>query len=191
MYIFKRTYPKSGSYGAVSASVIEKYNKDLPPYLLSVWEQDGWAHYHDGFFSLCNPDTFNPILSLFMPELKGLNVFMRTAFGGMIFMDTKPLQLDPAKEGWKKVNYYDPIFRQIIPLGDDLQMVLDYWLTTDSLCAAYLHSTLYVQVRKRLDMPKKDECYGFVPALALGGDMNPDQLEIAKLKEHMTLLSNL
>ena len=43
--------------------------------------------------------------------------------------------------------------------------------------------------RARLDEPAFDECFGYVPLLALGGPETADHLEKVKLREHIALIS--
>ena len=44
---------------------------------------------------------------------------------------------------------------------------------------------------KKLGRLKQDEMYGFVPALAFGGDSSVDHLEKVKAVEHLVLLAQL
>jgi hypothetical protein len=47
----------------------------------------------------------------------------------------------------------------------------------------------YLAARERLGEPAFDECFGYVPLLALGGPETADHLEKVKLREHIALIS--
>ncbi|WP_246369387.1 T6SS immunity protein Tdi1 domain-containing protein [Listeria rustica] len=49
----------------------------------------------------------------------------------------------------------------------------------------------YKEASKKLGNPAYDECFGYVPILALGGSEKVDNLQKVKLKEHILLISAL
>ncbi len=65
------------------------------------------------------------------------------------------------------------------------------WLTDEAIYAPLMLYYLYISARKRLKAPAVDECYGFKPAIALGGDMYSESLEVFKIKEHLSFLAQL
>jgi hypothetical protein len=50
---------------------------------------------------------------------------------------------------------------------------------------------LFEPARKKLGTLRRDEMYGFVPALMLGGSETVDNLEKVKAVEHLVILSQL
>ncbi|WP_324604070.1 T6SS immunity protein Tdi1 domain-containing protein [Paenilisteria weihenstephanensis] len=49
----------------------------------------------------------------------------------------------------------------------------------------------YQEAVKKLGTPAYDECFGYVPLLALGGSEKMENLQKVKLKEHILLISAL
>jgi predicted DNA-binding WGR domain protein len=179
---------KGVKYQDIPNEVIEKYSKMLPEFLIKIWQDEGLSSFNDGFVWFVNPDEYSGILSLFVPESENLHVIMRTAFGGLFFMKEHE---NEHPELVRKYSYFCPIYRKGIEMSDQLEDTLNGWLTTEELLAPYMFSNLYSWARKRLPIPAYDECYGFVPAIAMGGDMEPDNIQIVKQKEHLSFLAQI
>jgi hypothetical protein len=179
---------KGVKYQDISKDVIDKYGKILPEFLIDIWKKDGLSYFNDGFIWFVDPDEYSGILSFFIPESKNLHVIMRTAFGGLFFM--KEFE-NEHPELVRKYNYFCPIYRKGIKMSTLLEDTLNGWLTTEELLAPYMFSNLYSRARKRLPIPLYDECYGFVPAIAMGGDTEPDNIQIIKQKEHLSFLAQI
>jgi hypothetical protein len=54
-----------------------------------------------------------------------------------------------------------------------------------------LDQKLFQKARKKLGPIEYDECYGFEPAIALGGPGTLSTLRRVKLREHLSLLAQL
>jgi hypothetical protein len=181
--------PPVETYARPSGATIEKYRPRLPDYFIEAWERDGLFTLSDGFFWLVNPDEYVDLLSWFFPENENLIVIMRTAFGGLIFYD-QSVKADDGS-GKEAYSYLCPIYLTVTPFTSALDAVLNGWLTSPEIYDPLMFHTIYTVARERLPAPQPDECYGFVPAIALGGDLYPDQIAIFKMKEHLAFLSQL
>lgn len=177
---------KETFYQNVKQNTIDKYQDILPKFLIKIWKDKGLSHYKDGFFWLVNPDEFEETISFFKTDISKIHVVMRTGFGGLIYLNEAGND-NPER----KFNYLCPIYNNVTPLTDKLDVVMNGWLTTEEVYAPMMFSHIYEQARKRLPIPAADECYGFVPALALGGDFDADNIKIVKMKEHLSMLSQL
>ncbi|MDX2304714.1 MAG: GAD-like domain-containing protein [Microscillaceae bacterium] len=175
-------------YKDVPDDIIQKYSTTIPEFLLEIWKTKGLSFFKDGFFWLVNPDEYAEILSFFIPKNENLHVVIRTAFGGLIFLDDNSTKITNKGEPY---NYLCPINKEITGFTDTLDAVMNGWLTTEEIYAPLMFSNFYAWARERLPIPAPDECYGFVPAIALGGDLDPENIQIVKIKEHMAILSQL
>ena len=61
-------------------------------------------------------------------------------------------------------------------------------LSYDSYLSKNLRWEPYPAARTRLGEPAFDECFGYVPLLALGGPETAEHLEKVKLREHLALI---
>ncbi len=161
--------------------LVAQYRDLVPPELIEVWEQYGFGTFCDGYLKIVNPEDYADLLA-----------------------DTYQLISTPAPA--------PPVVLFATAMGDlliwelDCLGILDYRHTTTNVVAqnlkvlfrnlsydSYLSKTLcwepYPAARARLGEPAFDECFGYVPLLALGGPETADHLEKVKLREHIALIS--
>lgn len=190
--LFKFFYvynPLDQKWSSVHKTTIEKYREILPICIIDMWQDTGFSSHKDGFIWMVNPDDYRDIITQFIPASENLHVIIRTAFGGLVFFDASAAESQIS--GTEQYNYLCPIFLRITPLTSDLGAVMNGWLSTEEICSQLMLYNLYRLARNRLSVPTQDECYGFSPAIALGGDINSDNLNIYKIKEHLFFLSQL
>lgn len=181
--------PVDKIYSIVPKNIIEKYQSIFPKFLLNLWENEGLSSHKDGFFWLVNPEEYNEIISQFLPNSGNLHVVIRTAFGGLIYLD------ESAKSSRKKnreaYNYLCPIYLQTTSMTSSLDAVMNGWLTTDEIYMPLMFYNIYAIGRKKIPRPESNECFGFSPAVALGGDIDPNNIKLFKIREHLLFLSQL
>lgn len=179
-------------YEEVSPTILKKYNAILPKYLLDLWEKRGLLHFKERFYWLVNPDEYyTSFYALFNSEDTHTFVLMRTGFGGLFILqkDCSPAKKKTNVEG--KYYYYCPIFNQTTYLADSFKDVLNGWLTTKEIYESLTLWPIYKQATERLPKIEPNECYGFVPAIALGGDLDVENIKIIPIKEHLAFLAQL
>lgn len=162
---------------------VAQYRDVVPPELIEVWEQYGFGTFCDGYLKIVNPtdytdllvDTYArtsspnptqiPPLVLFATSMGDLLVWER---GYLVLVDFRHSNTNVAGKNFKV------LFRNLADEG-------------------YLKHTLqwepYPDARARLGEPAFDECFGYVPLLALGGPELVENLEKVKLREHIALIS--
>jgi len=181
--------PLDKIYESASKAVIKKYSVILPEFFTEIWEKNGFSSYKDGFFWIVNPDEYDDLISQFIHNEGNLHVVMRTAFGGLIYLDEKAKH-NQGKDN-KLYNYLCPIYLQVTKLTSDLSAVMNGWLTTEEIFSPLMFYNIYSIGRKVLPAPEQNECFGFLPAIALGGDLQPENIKLFKIREHLSFLSQL
>lgn len=121
---------------------------------------------------------------VFLARYRTQTMVVRTALGGMVYLDENP-------ESPKKYHFYCPIFKENTPLTDELEAVLNGWFTTPEIYYPLTLAGLYQQAYSKLGLASQNECYGFVPAIGLGGDLYPENLQKMTIKEHLFFLSQI
>lgn len=172
----------------VPAKMIKKYEGHFPRALLDLWKNSGLSSYNDGFLWFVDPEEYTSIISFFIQDADHLRVIIRTAFGGLIFMDTEASETQGSR---KKYNYLCPIYKEVTPLTNSFSALLNGWLTTEDIFGPIMLYGMYRMARERLSKPKAIESYGFIPAIALGGDLDAGHIEVFGVKEHLLFLSQL
>ena len=174
------------------ASIKEK----LPEALLEVFQKFGLAHLYGGRLLLCNPRDFEPVIHLlfdgdpdFNPQQIG--VFAYSQFGILLCWD---------ETNWIiEINLQDAIVTCKGFLHPDRKRA-----ETSSIVTALTSfenidldwedddgKTLFTRAQKALGPLAYGECYGFFPALPLGGPSRLENLRRVKAVEHFAMRAQL
>jgi len=163
---------------SAKASVIAAYKKKLPEALIEFWKESGFCGYAEGLVWIVDPTKYSDLLTDWDVP-KGSIVFGRTAFADLMLW----------AEG--QVQYLFVHHGRIAAITDDLELYINSSLTSDSYLDKALMGREFKKVVRRLGRPAADECYAFVPALALGGSGKIETIQKVKLREHLGILAEL
>ena len=163
---------------AISDETIARHEKAVPGELAAVWREQGAGLIGDGFVRVVDPDRALSMLE----GVVGLNssavpVFT-TAFADVI------VYIEPA--------YHLIQFRYgVIDFlaFDTPQFFTD--LQDETFLDQILSRQPYPAGVQRLGVPGLDECFGFVPLLALGGREDAANLDRGGLWEHIAVIIRL
>jgi hypothetical protein len=150
----------------------------LPQQLLEFWREEGWSSYADGFLRLTEPDALDDVLDDWLGASDARAAILSTALGHLIIWAGGAAHLLNPHDG--RVNR----------LTDDVEILFDIVLCDDDVLNG-LKKDLYDAALPRLGRPGPDECFGFVPALALGGPETPENLQRVELREYLAILAEL
>lgn len=161
------------------AEAFKKYEPLLPAELLDKWREVGWCAYHKGLLWLVDPDQFSDIIDEWIEPGPGTPVvFLRTAFAHLYFWrDAYVYSLDPHRGSISQVTKK---IERIFTLVCDPEIK-----------EKIVRASLFEQAVPRLGPPGRDECYGFEPALALGGPGTVDTIRRVRMREHLAILAQL
>jgi hypothetical protein len=172
----KRHRPVSDSR-PVSADVIARYADRLPAAILEEWKRSGWCAYGDGFLWTTDPAEYVDVMSDWLPSVDGIHALLRTAFGGIVYWDGTDM------------HYLDVLLGDTSLLPRRADILFDGTLCDDDYLNDVLRLDLFQQARPKLGKLTRDECYGFLPPLALGGPGTLDTLSRVDLSVHLALLA--
>ena len=158
--------------------VIEKYEKQVPAELVQIWQEDGLGTFLDGYLKVINPDDYLELLqdSYFRGDV-AFPMFV-TAFGDIIT--------------WEE-NAYVGIVQYNIQDCDIIIKSLKYFLKylDNSYVTDNFELDLYRQAVSKQGPLSYNQCFGFVPLLALGGFKDVDHMDKVKVLEHIYLMYQL
>ena len=155
----------------------EKYNDQLPSEVLTVWREYGFGTLLNGYLKVVDPDDYQELLAdTYHWSGSAIPIFV-TAFADIITWERGRYI--------RMVNYKDGTFDGIAAgfkflWGD----VLD-----GAFNGSFFDIAQYEEAVKRYGQIQFDECFGYVPLLALGGNKGVSHLQKVKIKEHITLIS--
>ena len=159
--------------------VIEKYEKQVPAELVQIWQEDGLGTFLDGYLKVINPDDYLELLqdSYFRGGV-AFSMFV-TAFGDIITWE------ENAYVGIVQYNIQD-LDIMIKRMDRFIEYVDDEDFKDD-----YFDIPLYKKAVAKHGELAYDECFGFVPLLALGGSKDVEHMDKVKVLEHICLMYQL
>ena len=162
----------------VPEEIIEKYRDKIPPELLEIWREYGFGAFANGYIKIINPDDYVKILeeSYFASDV-AIPIFA-TGFADVIV--------------WQKNKYvglveYRKSDASIYPFEFD-DFLIDF---STPRTVKFLDNTQYskaVAIQGKLEY---DECFGYVPLLALGGSEKVENLQKMKILPHIGLITDV
>lgn len=164
--------------GDMPQEVIEKYKDQVPEELIQVWKEHGLGTFLNGYLKVVNPDDYDDLLkeSYFRGNI-ALPIFV-TAFGDIIT--------------WEEGAYVG-IVQYIIQDAHIVIKRLAHFLNflDDEYILRYFDLELYRQAVAKHGELAYDQCFGFVPLLAMGGTKDVDHMDKVKVFEHIFLMYQL
>ena len=163
----------------IDVSRIEQYKGRLPEELFDFWREFGLGTFYNGYLKAIDPNEYIELVqqSYFDGEVT-IPIFA-TAFGDIITWE------DNKYIGILKYRYLDS---DIISTGfeDFFEEVEEGVLDDD-----YFTIKKYNAAVKKYGELEYDECFGYVPLLALGGKESVKNLKKVKMREHIALIAEM
>lgn len=131
----------------------------------------------DGYLRVIDPRSFAQLAEEIVAWGEQCVPLMVTALGDMLVWDAEAhcLEMIFCRYGIYKM-----------PKGDFFRLLCD-----KSFVEKELEPINYKEAVELHGVPDFDECFGYVPLLALGGGETPDHLERCKVREHIYLISQM
>ena len=168
-------------FSKVPEDVIEKYKDKIPPELLEIWQVYGFGSFANGYIKIVNPDDYIEILEESYFASKVSIAVFATGFGDIITLH-KGEFVGVVKYRKSTVELYPFEFTDFLlecntPDNEDISEFLDNDQYSDAV-------NLFGKL-------KYDECFGYVPLLALGGSEDPEYLQKLKVIPHICLITDI
>ncbi len=174
-------------YGDVSIEAINKYKGILPDELLSIWQTMGYGVYEDGFLQLVNPDEYEFVFDYIDKLLEPSIVFGITALGDLLIWEGNNNKTIASDEGnrVKIINIRSCKSRALDNFRGAIDIFFDdYFIAKKD----YFDSKAYLDVKDKLPKLQYGQCYGYVPALALGGKASNKNLQVVDAKTYIDIV---
>ncbi|MFC2995156.1 GAD-like domain-containing protein [Acinetobacter sichuanensis] len=179
----------------VSDEIFEKYKNKLPNQLLHYWRKYGFCGWGEGLFWTVNPADYDDLLHQFLAQTDLLDqdelfVIARTAFGDLYVW---------AKNSGRFCTI-SPMLNLVFPrileqTNFDPDFDLDIFFSSKEKEGCDLkdekNKFLFDRAKQKLGRLRAFEMYGFVPAIALGGLMELDNLQKVPIQMHLNMLAEL
>jgi len=153
----------------------------VPAELTALLDQVNSNSYANGFFKFVAPQQFRHYCALWNLNPDDCFPFLKTSFGHLIVFHERQ---------YKAIN---PVYNDIDLLGeqDELDFVMDVLLCDRSSLEGSFFIDIYEEVFGRLGPPGLDEIYAFIPALGLGGNRAPENVQKVNMEQQLLILSQI
>lgn len=184
----------------VSKEEADSYRGRLPDALLKFWQEHGRGSYKDGTYWICDPAPYHGVIEeifRFDPKYKSeqMTVIGYDAFGtiwiwhreffGITVHTSAGEVFNPPESSFRDSTTGEKFSDDFI-IGGDVSAFRNF----DPPCDDD-GEPLIPQAIERLGRLSHNEIYGFVPALALGGENMAKNLQKFRAPEHMSFLASL
>lgn len=165
--------------GELPAEFIGVFEEILPEEIIYIWKEYGLGGFWNGYFRVIDPRAYVGIVEETFFAGEECVPLMTTAFGDVLVWDNEAWSLE-------LVMYRYGIYRMV-----DARLFELLCRRDSEFINGVLEPTNYKEAAELLGEPDFDECFGYVPLLALGGGETPDHLKRCKAIEHIYLISQL
>lgn len=181
----------------VPTEKITKFRGKLPDKLLEYWQEYGWCGYAKGLFWTVDPDEWEDELDAWVGETEfaerdAYYVIARTAFGELILWGEKTGQSLKVVTAWGMIF---PSFDEKEFQEDGPDLTLQLFFSASSRNSYDTEDKdgqpLFERALEKLGPLDHDTMYGYVPALALGGEPTLDRLQKLDAHVHLDILSQV
>lgn len=174
---------------AVDDAFLARYSDKAPKELLMLWQEVGLGIFCNGLFRIVSPDDYQDFVDTYIEDRERYFEyslpFMTTAFGD-IFVWVKDICqkreyaifLNVRSGNWS-------IITSRIDLLFSLYMAEEEWLKR----FFDLKVTDFSKLTDKLGIPAADECFGYVPALVLGGSKSLKNIQLVKMAPYIEIIA--
>ncbi|KPX64351.1 GAD-like domain protein [Pseudomonas syringae pv. lapsa] len=188
--VFLKTFGGPVGRQEVPKSSIERYKGKLPDLLLHYWSEHGWCGYGEGIFWMVNPQEYEGVTASWIQGTEFENqdtyhLIARSAFGELYFWGEET----GASLKITSIVSRCTTFVSSLPKDQMDKRFQNFLLSAEVEYNDF--DDLFQPAKKKLGTLSRDEMYGFVPAIMLGGSDALDNLKKVRSVEHLVFLSQL
>ena len=179
----KTTYQKTAD---VPQELIAKYKGIAPEELIFIWQEMGFGIFEDGFLQLINPDEFDFAFQYIDKMLEPTIIWGMTALGDLLLWEGNQNWTIAPDEGnrCKLINVRKCTDNVITTFEDTVTIFMKHFLADKD----YFDAKPYLEIKDQLPKLQYGQCYGYVPALALGGTRSNKNLQIVDAKSYIDII---
>lgn len=150
----------------------------LPADAIELLRGRGTGLFAEGFLRLIDPARYREAVATAVADGENAIPLFATAFADVIYWNGSAYEVARFRDGRRELvtARLDFLLRYFADPGETRRLFRD---------------ELYEQAVARHGVPGIDECFAFVPLLALGGGEHVEHLERVAMREHILLISQL
>lgn len=168
-----------------------KYANTAPKELITLWQEVGLGIFSNGLFRIVSPDDYQDFVDTYIEDnekyFEYLLPFMTTAFGDIfvwvkdIFQNREYVIFINVRSGnWSIVT-------------SRMELLFSLYLVSEGCLKRFFNLKVsdFSKLVDSLGLPAEDECYGYVPALALGGSKSIKNIQVVKMLPYIDIIAQM
>ena len=159
----------------------------FPEELIWIWENMGFGVYEDGFLQIVNPDEYEFVFEYIDKLLEPTVVWGVTALGDLLVWEGNDNWTIAPDEG-NRIDLIDVSNLDNKVLGGAIDVDLNILLGDEDDLIDFYNAKPYLQIKGKLPKLEYGQCYGYVPALALGGTKSNKNLKVVDTKSYIDII---
>jgi hypothetical protein len=174
------TFQNFARLAPISEQTIARFAGQVPAEVIDLWQRQGAGIVgDDGYFRVLDPERAEDMLDGVIRLPDGATVLFATALGDLVaFVNGLYLVV---KSRFGAIDVIEGrSFDELVALIEDPRERDDAWEWQP-----------YPAARDRDGVPGFEQCFGFVPLLALGGPNDAEHLQVGGLYEHLAVIAQL
>lgn len=176
--ILEKVFKDYIKFSDVDEKLISQYEEKLPQKIIYIWKNYGLGTFYNGYLKIINPNEYKELIEkTYFQGNVSIPIF-ETAFGDIIT--------------WEK-NQFIGIIKYRYGENDVISDGFDFFyedLLDGEFDDTDFNIKKYKEALNKYGMLEYDECFGYVPLIAMGGKESVENIKKAKIKEHISLISN-
>ena len=172
----------------VSNDIIQKYQGLVPNELIEIWKKMGFGIYEDGFLQIVNPEEYDFVFDYIDKRLEPTIVFGVTALGDLLLWEGNDNWTIAPDEGNRcKIIRVNDLYSKV---SIEISYFLGLFISNEDALKDpdMFNSKAYLDVKDKLPKLKYGQCYGYTPALPLGGKAKNENLQVVDAKSYINII---
>lgn len=184
----KHSYKKQAT---VPEEIINKYSTlfkgKFPEELIWIWRNMGFGIYENGYLQIVNPQEYDFAFEYIDKLLEPCIIWGVTALGDLLLWEGNDNWTIAPDEG-NRAAFLNIRSLQKSMLGHKVNVFLNILINDrDDLIDTY-KAKLYLDIKGKSSALQYGQCYGYVPALALGGKASNKNLQVVDAKTYIDII---
>lgn len=184
----KYNYKKQAT---VSEETINKYSNlfkgQFPEELIWIWKNMGFGLYEDGYLQIVNPQEYDFAFDYIDKLLEPTIIWGITALGDLLLWEGNDNWTIAPDEG-NRAAFVDIRHLKKNIIGSKLRVYLNIKVNSEFDLLNFYRGKPYLDIKDKLPALEYGQCYGYVPALALGGKASNKNLQVVDAKSYIDII---
>jgi hypothetical protein len=195
---FLDALPPDGPLVPCTPAQIAPYRERVSEGLVALWTEVGWGTFGNGLIHIVDPASIADGLELFLGSDNPARIAIaRNAFGDIYYY--RDMREEARMKGMTGENpgelgdlsYVDVHFKFVDILALDVEELFNETFADPDNIEGALRGSLARAAREIYGPLASDECFCFVPALALGGSEDIASIQKVQMHVHWAILSQM